>query len=105
MLWVTATPVKKACTPTKDFESIYKFLASLSVLVSVMSLIRQTQYKMYDLGFGHFLVSLKIYLFIYVLFLVVLKQEEGVMERQHFFFLGGQIDDISRIPMRVSVVM
>ena len=107
MLWVTETPsVKKACAPTEDLESIYQFLASLPVLVSVMSLIKQIQFKMYDLGFGHFLVSWKVDLLIFVLFLVVLRWGKGVVERQHFFlFPGGQPDDISPIPVPVSMVL
>lgn len=64
MLLVTVTPFRKVCSPNQDLKNMYQnihtFLTSLPVLVSEVSLIKQIQDKIYNLGFGHFHVSLKI---------------------------------------------
>lgn len=104
---------RKTCSPTQDLKSMYQFLASLLVLVSVVSLTTQGK-KNYDLEFGHFLVSVKTEL--WFLFFCSFSSCSYMRERtcggtagyspiNFFFFLGGELDDISHIPLHLSVVM
>lgn len=105
-LLVTVTlPFRKACSPTQGLKTMCHFSTSLLVLVSVVSLIKQIQYKLYDFRFGHFLVSLKTELFFLFIFCSFsscsyLRERScgGIADYSpSHFFVGGQLDDISHI--------
>lgn len=82
LLVIMTLSFRKTCSLTQDLKSMYQFLASLLVLVSVVSLTTQGK-KNYDLEFGHFLASVKTelrFLFFFVPFLVVLTWGRGLVE-------------------------